>query len=318
VEWRVTAGRIWEAAFVAAAHVRRIHPGDWDHVLVVLIGLFKASAGVVAGLAAPALVAIGSQPGLARRFTAAAGTSAIGLVLAAMAHQVMLGGPWSGAVIVLGSAGTAVFALPAAALAARRSSPAIGIDAALWAYLLAELALLTLLSRLSAGAWLNYGIPATVFASTLAGRALARAIEAGPPMLAALPAVLASTAMLVSSFQGLKENERRAAVERSLADAIEGHLQRPRSGYYFTDRPGWNRLDGRLELVHDDWLYPVFESLGLAEPRSRWLVPSLVRGPIRTVISRDPGPFIERTTIDLRRLGYRHDVRLGPYFIWIR
>ena len=65
-EWLVTAGRVWEAAFVGAAHVGRIHPGNWDEVFVVMLGIFKASAGVVAVLSAPALVTVGSRPGPAR------------------------------------------------------------------------------------------------------------------------------------------------------------------------------------------------------------------------------------------------------------
>ena len=53
VEWLVTGGRIWEAAFVAAANVGRIHPGGWDHVWLVFIGITNRSAGLVAMLAAP-------------------------------------------------------------------------------------------------------------------------------------------------------------------------------------------------------------------------------------------------------------------------
>jgi hypothetical protein len=317
-EWLLTAGRVWEAAFVAAANVGRIHPGSWDHVFVVLLGIFMASAGVVTMLAAPALVTVGSRPGLARRLLTVAGTMAIGLVLAASVLQTTLEPPWNSMAIVFAAVAVAIIALPAAALSMRSSSPVTGIDATLWAYLLAEFALVTFLSRMSTGAWLNYGIPASVFVSTLAGRGLSRAVDAGPPPLAVLPAVLASLAMLASSLYGVKGHELRVGVERALAEWMDERPQRPRSSYYFTDRPGMNRLDGRLELVHDDWLYPVFESLGLAESRSNWLGNALVRGPIRVVVSTDPRPFIEGTTLDLRRLGYRPDVSLGPFFVWIR
>ena len=40
---------------------------------------------------------------------------------------------------------------------------------------------------------------------------------------------------------------------------------------FFVDRPGFNRVHGRADLVYDPWLYPVFESIKLAEPRSAWL-----------------------------------------------
>ena len=34
----MTGGRIWDAAFVAAANVGRVHPGGWDYAFVVLLG----------------------------------------------------------------------------------------------------------------------------------------------------------------------------------------------------------------------------------------------------------------------------------------
>jgi hypothetical protein len=71
-------------------------------------------------------------------------------------------------------------------------------------------------------------------------------------------------------------------------------------------------------LVHDDWLYPVFESIALAEPRSRWLGRALVKGPVRTVVATTKLPWIEGTKIDLRRLGYRSDSSVGPFYVWTR
>jgi hypothetical protein len=318
VEWVLTAGRVWEATFVAAGNVGRIHPASWDQLFIVLLGMFEASIGLVTMLAASAMVAAGSRPGPVRGLLAGVGGIAIGLVLAALVLQTLREPVWTGVVIVFAGVAAAVIALPAAALSLRSSSAGTRIDATLWAYLLAELAVVTLLSRTSTGAWLNYGIPATVFASTLAGRALARSLEAKPPALAALPAILASMVMLASNFDGLTANERRMALERSSVELIDRYLGQPRSSYYFTDRPGLNRLDGRLELVHDGWLYPVFETLGLAEPRSMWLGTALVRGPIRVVVSTEPGPVIEGTTLDLRRLGYRLHGGVGPFFVWIR
>ena len=103
-----------------------------------------------------------------------------------------------------------------------------------------------------------------------------------------------------------------------MLERIYEHLERPRSSYFITGHPGRNRVNGRLELVYDDWLYPVFESLGLAESRSSWLGPPLAMGPVRAVVSTSERPTIEGTTLDLRRLGYRPDVSLGPYFVWTR
>ena len=103
-----------------------------------------------------------------------------------------------------------------------------------------------------------------------------------------------------------------------MLERIYDHLERPRSSFFFTDHPGRNRVNGRLELVYDDWLYPVFESLSLAESRSSWLGPPLAMGPVRAVVKPNDGPLIDGTTLDLRRLGYRPDVSLGPFFVWTR
>ncbi len=55
------------------------------------------------------------------------------------------------------------------------------------------------------------------------------------------------------------------------------------SDLYFAADPGRNRQYGRTDLVFDHWLYPVFESVHGAEPRSSWLRSALYGrvGPIR-------------------------------------
>ncbi len=103
-----------------------------------------------------------------------------------------------------------------------------------------------------------------------------------------------------------------------VVEQIYEHWKWPRSSYFFTDRPGINRVNGRLELVHDDWLYPVFESLDLAEPRSRWLGRAIVSGPVRAVVNTNDRSLIEGTTLDLRRLGFHSDASLGPFYVWTR
>ncbi len=113
VEWLVTGGRIWEAAFVAAANVGRIHPGGWDHVWLVFLGITNRSAGLVAMLAAAALIAAGSRPGLVRRLLTGAGTVAIGLVLATVVGRSLLQSPWTGVATLAAAGLAAVLALPA-------------------------------------------------------------------------------------------------------------------------------------------------------------------------------------------------------------
>src|SRR5262249_57168191 len=86
------------------------------------------------------------------------------------------GGGWTSSWTYLSLGLTAAAALPAA-LWARFSSPTRAIDAVLWAGLAAEVALMIVLFRSSTGAWHNYAIPATVFASALASRGLSRATD---------------------------------------------------------------------------------------------------------------------------------------------
>ena len=80
-EWVATSGRIWEAAFVAAANVGRVHPGGWDFASVVLLGVAERSVGLVALLSSAALIAAGSRPGVMRQVLIALGTVAIGVIL---------------------------------------------------------------------------------------------------------------------------------------------------------------------------------------------------------------------------------------------
>ena len=90
------------------------------------------------------------------------------------------------------------------------------------------------------------------------------------------------------------------------------------SEIFFVDLPGVNRLRGRLDLVYDPWLYPVFESIGLAEPRSIWLAQALSTGPVRVVVSTVARPRIEGLGRPLTELGYEDPIRVGDYFIWHR
>ncbi len=262
--------------------------------------------------------------GLVPRIAAAAATLAIGLVFASLVYEATIGADRetssrAGAILVGAIAVAIVSALPPAFLSIRPGSSLSGIDAALWAYLLAELVIVTFLSRQSTGAWLNYAIPALVFASTLAGRGLSRLANPTVPRWVGIPIGLASLAIMVSCLRDLRYEIALDRGERHLVEQIVAHRDLRRPSYYFTNRPGWNRVNGRIDLVHDDWLYPVFESIGLAEPRSQWLGAALTsRSPVRAVVAMNPRPTLDGTWIDLRRLGYRPDISLGPFYVWIR
>ena len=87
---------------------------------------------------------------------------------------------------------------------------------------------------------------------------------------------------------------------------------------FFVDRPGFNRVHGRAELVYDPWLYPVFESIKLAEPRSAWLGRATASGPVRVVVVSSPALRIDGVSQTLPELGYAVHGRIGPWFVWIR
>jgi hypothetical protein len=114
----------------------------------------------------------------------------------------------------------------------------------------------------------------------------------------------------------LKGETTRRRSEHAILAQIFGTLGRPASEYFFADRPGYNRAIGRLELVYDDWLYPVFESAGLAENRSRWLRQALTSGPIRVVVSTAESPRVAGVESTLPVLGYRAAGRFGPFRVY--
>jgi hypothetical protein len=107
-------------------------------------------------------------------------------------------------------------------------------------------------------------------------------------------------------------------IDRGAADFIFAQMKRPPSSYFFVDRPGFNRQNGRSELIYDHWLYPVFERLKLADHRSRWLLPALTSGPVRSIVHTSDYLDLGGIEQSLPDAGYRPDVRAGPFFVWSR
>ncbi len=77
-----------------------------------------------------------------------------------------------------------------------------------------------------------------------------------------------------------------------------------------------NRLHGRFDLVYDEWLYPVFEALGLAEPRTIWLRRILTAGNIRFVVNTSDDPHLDGIAQTLPALGYVRKYHVGPFYAW--
>ena len=188
----------------------------------------------------------------------------------------------------------------------------------LGAYCAAELILVVILSRVTTGAWINYAIQAIVFAAVLTARALARALDGATSIRQTMPAALAVLAVLASALMDVKEAASRRRAEHAALAQIFDYARQPASAFFFVDRPGLNRVHGRLDLVYDDWLYPVFESLHLAEPRSRWLRPMLTAGPVGVLVLDSEIPRLDGIPETIPSLGYLSAVRIGPFVVWTR
>jgi hypothetical protein len=312
LEELVTGGRMRQAVWAGAGSIGRVHPGDWLHVGTVSLAVVGKSVGLISLLAAAGLATVGSRPGLSR-WSFAAGSAIVSLTVALSVLQFVVVRPWVTGPLVCLLLLTLALVVPGCALTGGRP-----LDRRLWACCLGELGLLLILSRVSTGAWINYAIQAIVFAGVLTARILTRAVDAAPRLRFVLPNALAVLAVLVSVLMEIKEVTSRRLAERAALRRIFREVGRPPSAYFFPDRPGLNRVQGRLDLVYDDWLYPVFESLDLAEPRSRWLRRALTSGPVRVVASMSESPRVDGVSEPLPALGYDSAVRIGPFVVWTR
>ena len=219
--------------------------------------------------------------------------------------------------LVLGLIGVLAVIVPAAELL----EPSISVGrsgVALVAFLACELALTTVLWRLSSGGWYNYALQAVIIACVLTGRAMATAFQGTTSWHRLIPAAVAVMAVPAFAFTDVKEVVGRRRAERALVLRLVAIADRPPSEVFFVDRPGENRINGRPELVYDSWLYTVFESVGLAEPRSIWLEQVLSAGPVTVVAARSSGPKIDGLARTLPELGYRAARKVGPFFVWTR
>jgi hypothetical protein len=330
VEEFATHGRMSQAVLVAAASVGRVHPGDWGHVRIVAIAAMGRTIGLLALLSAARLAAVAARPGLTRRAFAIAGGMLVGLLVGLLPlHLVLIAGGsiavldprlvdlilYAGAISFLLGFVMALLIIPACMAIERWSYPGARLDTALVAFVVAEVVIMAALCRISTGAWANYAIEAYVLASVLTGRALARACDEAPSRRLV---VAAASAVLFGAIMHIHEVESVRFVDRLELAELFDRVKRPRSEFFFVDRPEQNRADGRLELVYDDWLYPVFESIGLAEARSLWLDRLLTSGSIQVVVTTSDGPRIAGIKEPLTRLRYYAAMRVGPYFVWVR
>ncbi len=316
-EW-LTAGRMSHAMFLGAREARVIHPSTWHNTRDFMLVLSWKCVGLILVMAAASLAAVPARAGLGRRVLSTAGSALVGLVAALSVVQIFAVTALVGRLIVLGLVVTMVCFAPACAGALRRAWQAGGIDVAFALYLVCELALTAYLVRQSTGAWYNYAVQGICFASILAGRGLARAALAAVPARAAVGMALAVLAVPAFALTDTKETLARRRVESFWLGKLFERVETNRGAVFFVDEPGFNRVHGRADLVYDPWLYPVFESIGLAEPRSDWLAAAIENGPIRVVVTGSAERRIDGISSDLPHMGYVFRLRIGPWLVWTR
>jgi hypothetical protein len=246
------------------------------------------------------------------------GTCCVGLFVGLHAHLLVEPADSKRAILVTALMTTIILLIPLCALFERRSIAAGQLDAALWLYTTAELALVVVLCRVSTGAWVNYAIQAVIFASILTSRALARAFASAASTRALLPIALAALNVLSGPLQFVYPALGNRHVDHLAKEMIFDLMKRPRQEFFFVDRPGDNRLHGRFDLVYDDWLYPVFESIDLAEPRSGWLLLRLTSGSVRFVVNTSDNRQVPGISETLPELGFAARIQVGPFFVWER
>jgi hypothetical protein len=313
-----TNGRMSQAVFLAAAGASRVHPADWGRAWIVISAIIGRSSGLVALLAAAGLAQVAARRGLIGWLVGLAGATLIVLLFSTAVLESTRAGRPAAIISYLALWACVGIVLPACALLAGRGFLGGSLDACLWLLLSGELVVVVLLSRASSGSWINYGIQAVVWVCVLSARAIARGCEASPRSPALGLIALASLLVPVALVQGVYRITIERRRDRDVIGRIVQESGRPSSEYFFAGAPGLNRVYGRPELVYDAWLYMVFETMHLAQPRSTWLRRALTSSPIRLIVNTSESPAIDGLDETLAALGYVPSFQAGDLFVWER
>ncbi len=312
----VSGGRMSQAVFGTAANVSRVHPGGWLHVATVLAAVVGNSAGLIALLGAAAVAALDIRSNAASSFPRITAAGLVVVLAGLTTLELFVVRLWIGWLILAAALAILLLVLPAGAFLERFKPRLARLDTCLAIYVGAELVLVIILSALSEGAWVNYAMQAMVFAVVVTARAASRALDESQGPWVAVVVSLAAVAVPGAICLDLKGEATRRRGEHAMLARIFGTVGHPAFEYFFAERPGHNRAVGRLELVYDDWLYPVFELTGLAENRSRWLRQALTDGPVRVVVTTAESPRVAGVETTLPVLGYRFVGRFGPFRVY--
>ncbi|MGO9466005.1 MAG: glycosyltransferase family 39 protein [Isosphaeraceae bacterium] len=312
----MTGGRMSRAVFLAARSVGGVHPGSWYRAEIVAIAAVAKSAGLLTLLAAAGLAAAWASPGRGPRALASAGAGLAGMVLVFVILQLAIDSTWLTAAIVTTLAIITPLWIAAGLIRGWREMIGERLDGILWLYVLGETALVVVLFRASTGAWVNYAIQATVFVAVVTGRALGRTLEARPPFRSGVLIAAGALVCLGCTASAVRFAELERRIDRQALATLLQHVDCDPSQVFVVGHPGMNRLHGRLDLVYDEWLYPVFEALGLAQPRAIWLRPILTAGNIRFVVNTSDAQELDGIAQTLPALGYVRKYHVGPFYAW--
>lgn len=196
------------------------------------------------------------------------------------------------------------------------------LDAVLLLFLLVEVVALVPLCLFNAGAAANYALQATIFACVLVARRIDPLLDwAVERPWRLLPMALAMVALLMADVRWVLQTASIRAKDRQLIGAMMADADVsscPPEARYFVIWQHMNRLFGRPDMIHDDWLYGAFERIGAAEPRESWLLEALTEGPIRQVVVPYDGSTVPGVEDPLPELGYREIARFGDVGVWQR
>ncbi len=317
IEQWATSGNLWRSAFVAASHVSEVHPATPGAALNLLGALAWKNCGLLLVTAAVSLSAVEPASGTGRRLPPI-GRGLIVVAAILVGLQARAPGPLV-AGCLLGLLGLIVLLTLTAWVRVLPEDGRTGdVDRVLLMLCSGELGLTAALAWRSTGAWFNYALLAEAYACVLAASVIWRTLLAREAIVRpsfALIAALAATGIF--AYTDAWEVKGKRVLERTLAARILEAAGDRRERVYFAESPGANRVFGRADLVHDPWLYSVFEAIGLADPRSIWLKQALGDGTIAIVATRLETAVIEGG-IDLDALGFQRVGRVGPWVLWKR
>jgi hypothetical protein len=314
----LTRGQTWSAVVDAASHVGQSRKGGMANVSVVFVGgLARLAVGLIPALAATAVAYVGQKGGLFRRLLVA--VMSLWMVFYVFVAAVDSGHLSTHAVVILVTSNVILHPLLfCVCWLVERRRMLSGLDAIYVMFVVGELALLFFLTWSSTGAWFNYGIGTVVFASIIAGRLLQRAVDAARSVWVLTPMIVSVLLAAIGALGGVVDLAQQRAAEQETVAVLTEQLHLVPGQIYFDGRPGLNRRYGRPELVFDDWLYPVFESAGLAERRSVWLRRWLMSGKIGWLVCRSTKAKLDGIDEPLTLLRFRPRGRVGQSYVWER